>query len=112
RSAAIPAPTRGSSRTRRPRIACGERMTLAPRCMSTQEAARVAKLGQALDCLELPFRELCATRSPMLLQVVDYQKAYRDLIAVEGLNFEVAAGSVLGLIGPNGAGKTTTLRAL
>jgi len=39
-------------------------------------------------------------------------KAYRDLIAVDDLSFEVAAGEVLGLVGPNGAGKTTTLRML
>jgi ABC-2 type transport system ATP-binding protein len=47
-----------------------------------------------------------------VIRVVDYHKAYRTTVAVEGLTFDVAAGSVLGLVGPNGAGKTTTLRAL
>jgi ABC-2 type transport system ATP-binding protein len=47
-----------------------------------------------------------------VIHVVDYHKAYRTTVAVEGLSFEVLPGSVLGLIGPNGAGKTTTLRAL
>jgi ABC-2 type transport system ATP-binding protein len=47
-----------------------------------------------------------------VIRVVDYHKVYRTTVAVQGLSFEVAAGSVLGLIGPNGAGKTTTLRAL
>jgi ABC-2 type transport system ATP-binding protein len=47
-----------------------------------------------------------------LIQVVEYHKTYNDLVAVAGLSFEVAPGSVLGLIGQNGAGKTTTLRAL
>jgi ABC-2 type transport system ATP-binding protein len=47
-----------------------------------------------------------------VIQVLDYHKTYRDLTAVAGLSFEVAAGAILGLVGPNGAGKTTTLRAL
>jgi ABC-2 type transport system ATP-binding protein len=47
-----------------------------------------------------------------LVQVIDYHKSYRDIVAVCGLTFEVRAGSVMGLVGPNGAGKSTTLRAL
>jgi ABC-2 type transport system ATP-binding protein len=47
-----------------------------------------------------------------LIQVIDYHKTYRDLVAVAGLTFEVRPGAILGLVGPNGAGKTTTLRAL
>ncbi len=47
-----------------------------------------------------------------MIQVVDFHKTYRDLTAVAGLSFHVAAGAVMGLVGPNGAGKTTTLRAL
>jgi ABC-2 type transport system ATP-binding protein len=47
-----------------------------------------------------------------LIRVQDYHKTYRETVAVDGLSFEVAAGSIMGLVGPNGAGKTTTLRAL
>jgi len=36
----------------------------------------------------------------------------RELTAVDGVSFTVAAGEVYGLLGPNGAGKTTTLRML
>ena len=35
-------------------------------------------------------------------------KRYGEVVAVDQLDLEVAAGSVFGLIGPNGAGKTTT----
>ncbi len=47
-----------------------------------------------------------------MIRVEDYHKTYRETVAVAGLSFEVAAGTVLGLVGPNGAGKTTTMRAL
>jgi ABC-2 type transport system ATP-binding protein len=47
-----------------------------------------------------------------VIQVQDYHKNYRELVAVSGLSFEVGPGEILGLVGPNGAGKTTTLRAI
>lgn len=34
------------------------------------------------------------------------------IVALDGLDLDVPAGSVFGLLGPNGAGKTTTLRML
>jgi ABC-2 type transport system ATP-binding protein len=36
-------------------------------------------------------------------------KRYGELVAVDGLDLEVAAGECFGLLGPNGAGKTTTV---
>ena len=36
-------------------------------------------------------------------------KRYGDLVAVDGLSFEVRRGEFFGILGPNGAGKTTTL---
>ncbi len=47
-----------------------------------------------------------------MIRVDDFHKTYRETVAVAGLSFEVAPGTILGLVGPNGAGKTTTLRAL
>ena len=44
--------------------------------------------------------------------MIRVEKSYRNTVAVRGLSFEVAAGSVLGVVGPNGAGKTTTMRAI
>ena len=37
---------------------------------------------------------------------------FGDTVAVDGIDFNVAAGTVFGLLGPNGAGKTTTLRMI
>ncbi|MDQ2700627.1 MAG: ATP-binding cassette domain-containing protein [Actinomycetota bacterium] len=39
-------------------------------------------------------------------------KTFGDVRAVDGVDLEVASGSVLGLLGPNGAGKTTTVKVL
>ena len=39
-------------------------------------------------------------------------KRYGDVTALDGLDLEVASGSVLGLLGPNGAGKTTAVSIL
>ena len=39
-------------------------------------------------------------------------KAFGDLVAVDGLDFDAAPGRCLGILGPNGAGKTTTIEML
>ncbi len=38
-------------------------------------------------------------------------KRYGKRSAVDGIDFEIPAGRIVGLIGPNGSGKTTTLKA-
>src|ERR671932_815337 len=45
----------------------------------------------------------------LALRVAGLRKAYKDVVAVDGLDLEVAAGECFGLLGPNGAGKTTTI---
>jgi ABC-2 type transport system ATP-binding protein len=39
-------------------------------------------------------------------------QTFGDVVALDGLDLEVAAGTVFGLLGPNGAGKTTLVRIL
>ncbi len=43
------------------------------------------------------------------LVVRGLRKRYKDVVAVDGLDFEVRPGECFGLLGPNGAGKTTTI---
>jgi ABC-2 type transport system ATP-binding protein len=47
-----------------------------------------------------------------VIRVDALRKTYGDLVAVDGVSFEVRPGEVFGLLGPNGAGKTTTVEVL
>ncbi len=47
-----------------------------------------------------------------MIEVRDLTKYYGPVQAVNQINFEVAAGEIVGFLGPNGAGKTTTLKML
>jgi ABC-2 type transport system ATP-binding protein len=47
-----------------------------------------------------------------VIRVTGLHKRYGETHAVDGVSFEVRAGTVFGLLGPNGAGKTTTVEVL
>ena len=40
------------------------------------------------------------------------RKAYKNKVALNGTDFDIRGGRIVGLIGPNGAGKTTALKAI
>ena len=48
----------------------------------------------------------------LMIEAEGLVKSYGETQALDGVDFSVPAGSILGLLGPNGAGKTTAVRIL
>src|SRR3712207_168332 len=46
------------------------------------------------------------------IQTHSLARSFGDLVAVAGVDLEVASGEIYAFLGPNGAGKTTTVRML
>lgn len=40
------------------------------------------------------------------------KRQVKEVVAVDGISFNVHSGELFGLLGPNGAGKTTTVKTL
>lgn len=47
-----------------------------------------------------------------MLTISNLSKTYGKFKALDGLNMEIADGTLYGFVGPNGAGKTTTMRII
>ncbi len=47
-----------------------------------------------------------------MIHAENLTKRFKETLAVDNLNLDVAEGEVFGFLGPNGAGKTTTVRML
>jgi ABC-2 type transport system ATP-binding protein len=50
--------------------------------------------------------------TPAAIAVAGLERAFGDVLAVQGVDLSVAEGEIYGFLGPNGAGKTTTVRML
>ena len=46
------------------------------------------------------------------IKILNLQKRFGDIRALDGLNLEICKGEIFGLLGPNGAGKSTTINIL
>jgi branched-chain amino acid transport system ATP-binding protein len=53
-----------------------------------------------------------AEAAQALLRVRDVAVRFGGIVALDGISFDVAPGSIVGLIGPNGAGKTTIFNCI
>ncbi len=50
--------------------------------------------------------------APLAIEVRGLTRRYGELVALDGVSFEVRRGEIFGVLGPNGAGKTTLLDTL
>ncbi len=60
---------------------------------------------------EPPLHQPTVTGAPAIL-AEGVRQTFGDVVALDGLDLEIKAGTVFGLLGPNGAGKTTLVRVL
>ena len=90
-----------------------------PRARQTKSRARIAKYEEMLQkSQELVggVAEIVIPPGPRLGNIVieaeDLRKGYGNNVLIEGLNFKLPPGGIVGVIGPNGAGKTTLFRMI
>jgi ABC-2 type transport system ATP-binding protein len=50
--------------------------------------------------------------TPPAVRIACLHKSFGDTVVLDGLDLEIAEGTVFALLGPNGAGKTTIVRIL
>lgn len=76
---------------------------------STQNVRRVLSSGSS-ESERIAFQSDAHYVTPLILKVDGLIKIYGTRRVVDGVNFHVNKGEVVGLLGPNGAGKTTSFR--
>ena len=63
-------------------------------------------------CRHMRWPQTGAVDTNTAVMVRDLRKSYPDVMAVDGIDLDIARGEVFALLGPNGAGKTTTVEIL
>jgi sulfate-transporting ATPase len=96
-----------------------EWIAASPRARQTKSRARIAKYEEMLQKsqdLVTGVAEIVIPPGPRLGNIVieaeDLRKGYGNNVLIEGLNFKLPPGGIVGVIGPNGAGKTTLFRMI
>ena len=96
-----------------------EWVSMSPRARQKKSKARLTAyeelLGQESEKRTGP-AQISIPAGPRLGEVVvrarGLRKGYGDNLLIDGLDFDLPRGGIVGMIGPNGAGKTTLLRMI
>src|SRR3954447_26580387 len=59
-----------------------------------------------------PMNVMHNDRAALAIEARGLTKRFGDTQALDGVDLDVAPGTILGVLGPNGAGKTTAVRVL
>jgi ATP-binding cassette ChvD family protein len=96
-----------------------EWISASPRARQTKSRARIAKYEEMLaksQEMQTGVAEIVIPPGPRLGNIVieaeDLRKGFGNNVLIEGLNFKLPPGGIVGVIGPNGAGKTTLFRMI
>jgi sulfate-transporting ATPase len=96
-----------------------EWVRMAPRARHAKSRARVTAYEQLLAedaAVKLDTVEIHIPAGPRLgdlvVEAAGLRKGYGDRLLIDGLDFSLPAGGIVGVIGPNGAGKTTLFRMI
>ena len=96
-----------------------EWVRMAPRARQAKGKARLKAYEELLGqdtAKQIENVEIYIQPGPRLGNLVvearDLRKAYGDKLLIDGLNFTLPRGGIVGVIGPNGAGKTTLFRMI
>ncbi len=96
-----------------------EWIRLSPRARQAKGKARLNAYEELLredTAQKIESAEIYIAPGPRLGDVVvearDLKKGYGDNVLIDGLNFTLPRGGIVGVIGPNGAGKTTLFRMI
>ena len=90
-----------------------------PRARQTKNRARIQRYeelqaksleqaGSTADIVIPPGPRL----GNLVIEAEDLRKGYGNNVLIEGMNFKLPPGGIVGIIGPNGAGKTTLFRMI
>ncbi|MHA1190423.1 MAG: energy-dependent translational throttle protein EttA [Alphaproteobacteria bacterium] len=97
-----------------------EWMAASPRARQAKSRARIRAYDELLKANEARIQsrdaQIIIPPGPRLgdqvIDVTGLKKGYGDQLLIDGLDFTLPPGGIVGVIGPNGAGKTTLFRML
>jgi ATP-binding cassette ChvD family protein len=96
-----------------------EWISASPKARQTKSRARIQKYEEMLSKsqeLATGVAEIVIPPGPRLgglvIEAENLRKGYGNRMLIDGLNFKLPPGGIVGVIGPNGAGKTTLFRMI